>query len=191
MKLIVGLGNPDKQYEKTYHNLGFMCVESAAKVLNLSFSKQKCRALLAEGKIGKEKVILAKPLTYMNLSGESVRELLNFYKIDVKDLVVIYDDFDLDAGVLRIREGGSAGTHNGMRSIIKEIGTEKFARIRVGFKPTVKTQVPLIDLVLSAIKQEDKAIFDKAIERAGNAAADFANGVTLQNVMQKYNGAAE
>jgi PTH1 family peptidyl-tRNA hydrolase len=190
MKLIVGLGNPDKQYEKTYHNLGFMCVERTAELLNLSFSKTKCRALLAEGKIGAEKVILAKPQTYMNLSGESVRELLSFFKIDVKDLIVIYDDFDLDAGVLRIRENGSAGTHNGMRSIIKEIGTENFARIRVGFRPKEKTQIPLIDLVLSAIRTEDKETFDKAIDRAGKAAADFAKGTPLQNVMQKYNGTA-
>ena len=191
MKLIVGLGNPDKQYEKTYHNLGFMCVEKAAEKCGANFNKQKCRANIAEYKQGKDKVIFAKPQTYMNLSGESVRELLNFFKIDVKDLLVIYDDFDLDAGVLRIRESGSAGTHNGMRSIIKEIGTQNFARIRVGFKPTEKTPVPLIDLVLSSIRESDKALLNKAIDKAGCAAEDFANGIALQNVMQKYNGTAE
>lgn len=191
MKLIVGLGNPDKQYENTFHNLGFMCVEKAAEALGVQFSKNKCRALLAESRVGAEKVILAKPQTYMNLSGESVRELMSFFKIEEKDILVVYDDFDLNKGALRIRESGSAGTHNGMRNIIKEIGTEKFARIRVGFKPTEKTLIPLIDLVLSGIKAEDKPVFDKAIERAGEACVQFAKGVPIQQIMQRYNGTAD
>ena len=188
MKLIVGLGNPDKEYLNTFHNLGFMAVDCAAKELGVDWSKQKCRAMIAETKIGTEKIILAKPLTYMNLSGESVRELMNFYKISIADLVVVYDDFDLDKGVLRLRESGSAGTHNGMRNIIKEIGNTSFKRIRIGFKPQGECKIPLLNLVLSGISKEDKPIFEKATEQAGKALVDFAKGETFQNIMQKYNG---
>jgi PTH1 family peptidyl-tRNA hydrolase len=188
MKLIVGLGNPDREYQNTFHNLGFMSVDKTAEFLGVQFSKEKNRALVAETKIKGEKVILAKPLTYMNLSGESVRELMTFYKIEIKDLLVIYDDFDLVKGAIRIRESGSAGTHNGMRNIIKELGRTDFARVRVGFKPVEPTRVPLIDLVLSGIKAEDKQLFDKVTEQAGKAGVDFANGVEIQKIMQKYNG---
>ncbi len=188
MKLIVGLGNPDKEYLNTFHNLGFMAVDKTAEELGAEWNKTKCRAVIAETRCGGEKIILAKPLTYMNLSGESVRELTSFYKIDVKDVLVIYDDFDLDKGVLRLRESGSAGTHNGMRNIVKELGAQNFPRIRIGFKPQVQTQIPLLNLVLSGIKAEDKPIFDKATLNAGKAAADFAKGVPFQEIMQKYNG---
>ncbi len=188
MKLVVGLGNPDIQYKNTFHNLGFMCVDYVADKLGFSFSKEKCRAMLAEGKLAGEKIILAKPLTYMNLSGESVRELMAFYKIPLKDLIVIYDDFDLYKGVIRIRENGSAGTHNGMRNIIKEIGSGEFARIRVGFKPTDELQVTLINYVLSGIKEQDKPVFDKAISVAGEAGVAFAKGDDIQKIMQKFNG---
>lgn len=188
MKLIVGLGNPDKEYENTFHNLGFMCVDNGAKKLGVEFNKEKCRAMLAEAKVGSEKVILAKPLTYMNLSGESVREILSFYKIDVKDMIVFYDDYDIGEGTIRVRESGSAGTHNGMRNIIKEIKSENFARFRIGFKPKEQIEIPLINLVLSGIKPEKKDIFNKAIESAGNAIVDFANGINIQTIMQKYNG---
>ena len=188
MKLIVGLGNPDKEYLNTFHNLGFMAVDKTAESLGISFTKTKCRAMLAETKIGNEKVILAKPLTYMNLSGESIRELLTFYKIDVKDLLVIYDDFDLGKGVLRLRESGSAGTHNGMRNIVKEISTQNFARIRIGFKGEEDSKIPLLNLVLSGIKEQDKPLFEKAVTSAGKAAEEFAKGLPFQNIMQKYNG---
>ena len=126
----------------------------------------------------------------MNLSGESVRELLSFYKIDLKDLIVIYDDFDLSKGFLRIRENGSAGTHNGMRNIVALCGSN-FPRIRVGFKPTENLQIPLLNLVLSGIKEEDKKLFEVATDCAAEAAVAFAKGETLQNVMQKYNGKTE
>lgn len=187
MKLIVGLGNPDKQYENTYHNLGFICVEKCAKIFDAEFSKQKCRALIAETKVGGEKVIFAKPLTYMNLSGESVRELVNFYKIDVSSVLVLYDDYDLNKGVVRIREEGSAGTHNGMRNIIANLNQTNFPRIRIGFKPETQN-VPLIDYVLSGIKEEDRALFDKATTVASNAAADFAYGKAVKDIIAKYSG---
>ena len=188
MKLIVGLGNPDREYLNTFHNLGFMAVDCATKELGIDFSREKCRAMIAETKIGTEKIIFAKPLTYMNLSGESVRELMNFYKISIEDLIVVYDDFDLEKGALRLRESGSAGTHNGMRNIIKEIGNTNFKRIRIGFKPQGECKIPLLNLVLSGISKEDKPLFDKATSLAGKACVDFARGETFQNVMQKYNG---
>jgi PTH1 family peptidyl-tRNA hydrolase len=190
MKLIVGLGNPDDKYKNTFHNLGFMAVDRVAEKLGVEFSKQKCRALIAEARVGGEKVILAKPLTYMNLSGESVRELLSFFKIDLKDLIVIYDDYDIDKGVVRIRESGSAGTHNGMRNILLNISSEKFARIRIGFKPNSEFKIPLIDYVLSGIKEEDKPLMDKAIEVASNAGVAFSKGEDIQKIMQNFNGKA-
>lgn len=188
MKLIVGLGNPDREYQNTFHNLGFMSADKCAEILGMEFTKQKCKALLAEKNIGGQKVIIAKPLTYMNLSGESVREILSFYKISFSDLLVIYDDYDLIKGEIRIRRNGSSGTHNGMRNIVKEIGTGDFSRIRIGFKPEEENKIPLINYVLSGIKQEDKPLFEKAIESAGNAAALFAKGEKLDLIMQKYNG---
>lgn len=191
MRLIVGLGNPDDKYKNTFHNLGFMSVDKAAEELGVEFTKTKCRALIAETKIANEKVILAKPLTYMNLSGESVKELLSFYKIPVENLLVIFDDFDLQKGVIRIRENGSAGTHNGMRNIISELGQSQFPRIRIGFKPMEKLQIPLINLVLSGINEQDKPLFEKAVATAGSAAVEFAKGVPIQHIMQKYNGKSE
>ena len=187
MKLIVGLGNPDDKYKNTFHNLGFMTADKIADALGVEFNKTKCRALVAETKIGTEKVIIAKPLTYMNLSGESVRELISFYKIPTKDLLVIYDDFDLNKGAIRIRENGSAGTHNGMRNIIELLGKTDFPRVRVGFKPTENLQIPLINLVLSGIKEEDKPLFEKAIDTASKAGVAFAKNVEIQKIMQQFN----
>ena len=187
MKLIVGLGNPDNKYKNTFHNLGFMAVDKLAEKLNVEFSKNKCRALVAETKCGGEKVIIAKPQTYMNLSGESVVELVNFYKIDLKDVIVIYDDYDLTQGSLRIREKGSDGTHNGRRNIVEKLGSGNFARVRIGFKPIRNLEIPLINYVLSGISSEDKPIFDEAISLGANALYDFAFNKDIQKIMQDYN----
>lgn len=187
MKLIVGLGNPDDKYKNTYHNLGFMCVDMLAKKLDIEFTKQKCNAMIAETTVNGEKIIIAKPLTYMNLSGESISQLVSFYKIPLENLLVIYDDYDLNKGVIRIRESGSAGTHNGMRNIIEKLGNGNFPRIRIGFRHTENTQIPLLNLVLSGISEENKEIFQSALTNASNASYDFANGISIQNVMQKYN----
>lgn len=191
MKLIVGLGNPEPKYFNTFHNLGFSSVEKAASLCDAEFSKTKCRSLIAETRVNGEKVIFAKPLTYMNLSGESVRELMSFYKIGLESLIVAYDDFDLKKGTIRIRESGSAGTHNGMRNIISELGSEQFVRVRVGFKPEGVNRIPLIDLVLSGIKEEDKPLFEKATESAGKALYEFAKGSTVSQIMAKFNGKTE
>lgn len=191
MKLIIGLGNPGTTYELTYHNLGYLAIDLVADSFSVSFSKEKCKALIAEKRIGTEKVILAKPITFMNLSGESVRELMSFYKIPASDIIVIYDDYDLSLGSVRLRENGSAGTHNGMRNIISEIKTENFKRIRIGFHPKEETKIPLLDLVLSKIKGESANVLKESLEIAKNAAIDFANGYSFSAVMQKYNKKAE
>ena len=132
MFLIVGLGNPGSKYARTRHNVGFDVVEILADKLNVRLTKLKCKALLAETKIGEERVVLAQPQTFMNLSGESVVELMNWYKVPVENLIVCYDDIDIDLGALRVRAKGSAGTHNGMRSIIYLLGKDNFPRVRVG-----------------------------------------------------------
>ncbi len=132
MYLIVGLGNPGSKYARTRHNVGFDVVELLADRLNTRLTKLKCKALLAETKIGDERVVLAQPQTFMNLSGESVVELMNWYKVPVENLIVCYDDIDLDLGALRVRAKGSAGTHNGMRSIVYLLGKDNFPRVRVG-----------------------------------------------------------
>lgn len=191
MKLIVGLGNPDDKYKNTFHNLGFMVADKTAELFGATFNKTKCRALIAEARTGgglNEKVLIAKPQTYMNLSGESVRELVSFYKTDLKDIFVIYDDCDIEKGEIRIREKGSAGTHNGMKNVVALLGSENFARMRIGFKQDGEYKIPLIDYVLSGISETDKERFTKATEKAANAAIDFANGKTIEFLMQKYNG---
>ena len=129
MKLVVGLGNYGDKYAYTHHNMGFLAVECLADKLGFKFKKRECDSLIAEGYISGEKVILAKPLTFMNLSGIAVKQLLNKFKLTPADMVVIYDDIDIERGTLRVRQKGSAGTHNGMRNIIETIKTEDFKRV--------------------------------------------------------------
>ncbi len=187
MKLIVGLGNPDDKYKNTFHNLGFMCVDKLCEKLGIEFTKTQGKALIAETRCGGEKVIIAKPQTYMNLSGDSVSELVKFYKIDSKDLIVVYDDYDINVGSVRIRQDGSAGTHNGMRDIIAKLGNSNFPRIRIGFKPLKDMQIPLINYVLSGISAEDKPIFNEVLTHSANALYEFACSKDLQQIMQSYN----
>ncbi len=186
MYLIVGLGNPDKQYEKTFHNVGYVAVGDAAEALGAKFKKKECEATVAEGYVDGEKVILARPLTYMNNSGRAVKQLMAKYKIPQENLLVIYDDYDLPKGKVRIRAGGSAGTHNGMRSIIGETGLKDFPRIRIGIRDE-EVDIPIINYVLSEVRKEDYPLFADACRKAGEAAAEFAKGVSIDKVMCKYN----
>lgn len=187
MFLIVGLGNPEKKYEKTFHNLGFISAGDCAELLGIKFKKKECEASVAEGFIGGEKVIIACPMTYMNASGRAVKQLIAKYKVTPEELVVLYDDFDLPKGHVRIRPSGSAGTHNGMRSVIAEIGFSEFARIRIGIKDPEVT-IPIIDYVTSEIKKEDYDLFGSACKRAAEAAISLAKGEAFDQVMTKYNG---
>lgn len=154
MKIIVGLGNPTAQYNGTRHNVGFSVIDELAEKYNISMDGKKHKAIYGKGMIEGQKVILAMPQTYMNLSGESVRELCDYYKVAPEDVIVIYDDIDLDVGKLRIRKKGSAGGHNGMKNIIKHLGTEGFPRVRVGVGEKPK-YMDLADYVLSRFKKEE------------------------------------
>lgn len=186
MYLIVGLGNPDKKYEKTFHNMGYIAVGDAAESLGAKFKKKECEASVAEAFVGGEKVILARPLTYMNNSGRAVKQLMSKYKITEDKLLVIYDDYDLPKGKVRIRAGGSAGTHNGMRSIIGETGLKNFPRIRIGIRDEA-VDIPIINYVLAEIRKEDYELFAEACHKSGEAAAEFARGLDIEKVMCKYN----
>lgn len=166
--------------------MGFIAVGDTAEVLGVKFKKKECEASVAEAFIGGEKVIIARPLTYMNNSGRAVKQLMSKYKIDPENLIVIYDDYDLPKGKVRIRASGSAGTHNGMRSIIGETGLTNFARIRIGIRDE-EVNIPIINYVLSDIKKDDYELFAAACRKAGEAAADFARGLDIEKVMCKYN----
>lgn len=169
MKIIVGLGNPGKEYERTRHNTGFMVVDKLADKFNIEIKKEKSKALIGLGEINGEKVMLVKPQTFMNLSGEAVRGLVDFYKEDIKNIFIIFDDIDLEIGKIRIKERGSAGTHNGMKSIVKELGTENFKRIKVGIgKP--KEHIDLVNHVLGKFSDEEMKLLEGSIDNAVNAA---------------------
>ncbi len=187
MFLIVGLGNPEEKYAKTFHNLGFVAAGDCAALLGVKFKKKECEASIAEGFVGGEKVIVARPTTYMNASGRAVKQLVNKYKIAPENMVVLYDDYDLPKGHVRIRPEGSAGTHNGMRSILAELGYSQFARIRMGIRDP-ECNIPIINYVLSDIRKEDYELFASATQRAAEAAVALARGERMEIVMGKYNG---
>lgn len=175
MKIIVGLGNEGRQYASTFHNMGFMAADRLAEKLGAKFDKRECESVIAECYRGGEKIIIAKPLTFMNLSGVAVKQLLKKYKAEPKDLLVIYDDLDLPAASLRMRLKGSAGTHNGMRNIVDEIGTEEFVRVRIGIggKPDY---IPLVNYVLSSVPALMRPSYDKAFDAAADMAIEFIEG---------------
>ncbi len=167
MKIVVGLGNYEAKYAHTHHNMGFLVVECLASRLNVKFKTRECESLIAKAYIKGEPVILAEPQTYMNLSGVAVKQLLSKYKCDFKDLIVAYDDIDLKRYDLRVRQKGSAGTHNGMRNIIENIGTEDFPRVRVGIGRPPEG-MPLVDFVLCEVPKSDREEMAKTIERAAD-----------------------
>ena len=185
MKLIVGLGNPGAKYAGTRHNAGFSVIDELAERYNIKVDTSKHKALIGKGIIKGEKVILAMPQTFMNLSGESVRAIMDFYKLTVEDLIVVYDDIDLDVGKLRIREKGSAGGHNGMKNIILHSGSQEFVRVRVGVgkKPE---QMDLADHVLGRFSTEDRKLVDEAIEKAAKA-VDIMISQGADAAMNEYN----
>lgn len=186
MFLIVGLGNPEEKYEKTFHNMGYLAAADAAELLGAKFRKKECEASVAEAFVGGEKVVIARPVTYMNASGRAVKQLMNKYKLSHSELVVIYDDYDLPKGHIRIRPSGSAGTHNGMRSIIAELGFSDFTRIRIGIRDE-EVNIPIINYVLSEVRKEDYELFAAACNRAAEAAVLLAHGEGVEEVMTKYN----
>lgn len=185
MYIIAGLGNPGKQYENTRHNAGFMALDALADQLGTSIEEKKHKALCGKAVIGGEKVILLKPQTFMNLSGESIRAAADFYKVDPEHIMVIYDDISLEPGQLRIRKKGSAGGHNGIKSIIAHLGTQEFPRIKVGVgaKPD---RMDLADYVLGHFSQIESRVMDDAAKEAGQAAqAMILDGI--ESAMNRYN----
>lgn len=186
MFIIAGLGNPDRQYEGTRHNVGFDVIDRLADKYNIAVDVKKHRALLGKGVIEGQKVILAKPQTYMNLSGESIRSLVDYYKIDGEhELLVIYDDINLGVGQLRIREKGSAGGHNGIKNIIAHLGTQVFPRIRVGVgeKPS---RYDLADYVLGHFSRAEKELMDEGYNHAVKAVGMILSG-RIGDAMSEYN----
>ena len=186
MFLIVGLGNPEKKYDKTRHNIGFDTIDALADKYNISMNEKKHKALCGTGVIDGVKVLLAKPQTYMNLSGDSVAEIVNFYKIDPEEeMIVIFDDISLALGNIRVRKKGSAGGHNGIKSIIARTGTQNFMRIKVGVgeKPA---GWDLADHVLGHFSREDRALVEDAIKDAEAAAVLMMQG-QVDKAMNDFN----
>ena len=186
MYIIVGLGNPSKQYEGTRHNAGFMTLDVLADRYNIDISEKKHKALCGKGVIEGNKVVLLKPQTFMNLSGESVRAAADFYKVAPEEIIVIYDDISLEPGQLRVRKKGSAGGHNGMKNIIAHLGTQDFPRIRVGVgeKPA---GMDLADYVLGRFSKGERELLEEAfIEGARAAVAILCDGI--ESAMNQFNG---
>ena len=186
MKVIVGLGNPGRQYENTRHNIGFIAIDRIAEKLGIKVDRSKFRATVGEGRIGSEKILLAKPETYMNDSGLSVHDIVDFYKIEPEDLIVVYDDFDIPEGSVRIRPFGSAGTHNGMRSIVRLLGTDRFPRVRIGTGKADMEQRELIGFVLGGFSKDEVKVMEEAVDCARDACICWAeHGIDL--TMNRYN----
>ena len=162
-------------------------IAAHAEALNTKFKKKECEASVAEAFVHGEKVVIARPMTYMNASGRAVKQLMAKYKVSPHEMVVLYDDYDLPKGHVRIRPSGSAGTHNGMRSVIAEIGTSDFARIRIGIRDP-EINVPIIDYVLQDVRKDDYELFSAACHRAAEAALALASGEEVERVMTRYNG---
>jgi peptidyl-tRNA hydrolase, PTH1 family len=166
MKLIVGLGTPGREYERTRHNIGFRVVDKLAAQEGWKWEERRGRAILANGTIGTEKIVLAKPITYMNLSGEAVAELARWYKIQPADLLIVYDELDLPVGRVRLRPAGSAAGHNGMRSIIQHLHTDAIPRLRVGIGHPISTRIQGRDHVLGVPSTDEKILIARAEDRA-------------------------
>ena len=185
MILIAGLGNPGKEYENTRHNAGFLVLDTLAQKLGADLSERKHRALCGKAVIGGQKVILLKPQTYMNSSGESIRAAADYYKVPPEDILVVYDDISLAPGQLRIRAKGSAGGHNGIKSIIAHLGTQQFPRVKVGIgeKPP---RMDLADYVLGHFSSGEKKIMEEAAKEAADAICEIVN-VGIEQAMNDHN----
>lgn len=185
MYLIVGLGNPEGEYTRTRHNMGFDTINKISEKYDIKVNKTKFNSLYGTGTIENEKVILIKPQTYMNLSGPAIRDFINFYKILPENLIVIYDDLDIEPGIIKIRKKGGAGTHNGMKSVVNEIQTVNFPRIRIGIgNPEYKSD--LLNFILTRIPDNEYKILQQAQENAAKAVEEIMkNGI--DTAMNKYN----
>lgn len=185
MKVIVGLGNPGSEYAKTKHNVGFMFIDAMAEKLGVSEWRDKFEAKIAETRIGSEKVLLVKPMTYMNESGQAVGPIMNFYKLLPEDLIVVHDDMDIPAGTIRIRKKGSAGGHNGIKSILAHVGDEHFAHVRIGIGRPL-TGWTVVNHVLAPFSNEDATKIAEAIKYLEPAVECIIND-DVDMAMNKFN----
>jgi len=185
MYLIVGLGNPSGKYEHTRHNAGFDCIDILAEKLSVKIRRSMHQAHFGKCKLGDKKLILAKPQTYMNLSGHAVQNIMHFYKIEPSNLIVIYDDTDLEPGRIRIRKKGSAGGHNGMKDIIRMIGTQDFVRIRIGVGGRPEDE-EMVDYVLGRAQGKERELTEEAMEKAADAVLDIVEH-DADHAMNLYN----
>ncbi|TWT11095.1 aminoacyl-tRNA hydrolase [Streptococcus sp. sy004] len=188
VKMIVGLGNPGSKYEKTRHNIGFMSIDRLVKELDVNFTEDKIfKAMLGWSFIQQEKVYFVKPLTYMNNSGLAVRALLTYYNISVEDLIVIYDDLDLEVGKIRFRNKGSAGGHNGIKSIISQLNTQEFDRIKIGIgRP--KPKMTVINHVLGNFEQEELILIENTLDKVDKSVNYYLTSRDFEATMRQYNG---
>lgn len=185
MKMIVGLGNPGKQYEHTRHNIGFEVIDELSSRFSIPINQAKFKGAYGLGFYNGVKVLLLKPLTYMNLSGESIGAVLDYYQIDLEDLLVIYDDLDLPVGKIRLRQKGSPGGHNGIKSTVLHLGTQEFNRIRIGIdRPQLGMSVP--DYVLGRFRQEERIPVQEAVEKSADACEAWLGKPFIQ-IMNEYN----
>lgn len=188
VKMIVGLGNPGYKYDNTKHNIGFMAIDTIVKNLDINFTEEKnFKALVGSTFINQEKIYFVKPVTFMNNSGIAVKALLTYYNISIQDLIVIYDDLDMEVGKIRFRQKGSAGGHNGIKSIISHIGTQEFDRIKIGIgRP--KQGMTVINHVLGKFDQDDDITIKNTLNKVDNAVNYYLQVKNFEKTMQKYNG---
>lgn len=187
--VIVGLGNPGAEYAKTRHNMGYRALDVLAESSSIEIRKSKFHSIIGQGRIAGHKVVLVKPETYMNRSGVAARESAMYFDIPSENLIVIYDDVDLPTGSIRIRKSGGAGTHNGMKSVISELGTKEFPRIRIGVG-AASSDEDLVDRVIGKVPKEEQAQLDKAAADAASAAEDIVR-LGIDIAMSRHNHVAE
>lgn len=184
MKLIVGLGNPGREYQNTRHNVGFEVIDELARRWRIAVTRERFSGLIGDGRIGEERSLLLKPQTYMNLSGRSVREAMAFHKIDLPDLLVVLDDLALPLGRLRLRPRGSAGGHNGLASVVEQLGGDEFARLRIGIEWVASSRA--VDHVLGRFSSQERGQIDTAVVRAADAAECWSKE-GVEAAMNRFN----
>lgn len=185
MKLIVGLGNPTKKYEGTRHNVGFLCIDAVASHFNVQFTLEtSLKCMMAKVNLDGYKAILMKPMTYMNLSGEAVQAVMKYYKIEVEDILILSDDLDSHTGRIRIRSNGTAGGHNGLKSIAQHLHTEEYKRLKIGIDRS--EVIPVIDYVLQRFSTEELAVIEQTKEEVIAAVTDFIHEIPFMQIASKY-----
>lgn len=187
MYLIVGLGNPGSEYNNTRHNIGFEMLDRYTSSKNINLSNEKFKGLFTKVDVNGTNVIFAKPMTYMNLSGNFIRDIINFYKIELNNVLVIYDDMDLPLGKIRLKDNGSAGGHNGIKSIIDCLGTEKFKRLKCGIGRPSNKNIPIPDHVLGKFSSEEQNLVNTINDKVFNIINGFIKGETFLSLMNKFN----